>query len=347
MSIIRLLLVFLVGSHACQSMAECVFAPGARIYTWRYNIDFGSLAPSETSYIIDRVALTDHELVNGSGVANRFSTILTCTSESDIVSIGPSLSFITGNLTNNSNFFLKPLSSVDIGIFLNGSNVWRYPNSSLSPITMTLGELYAMRGESFDTRKGNVSWADLVWGSTTSNITLFTYKGGIVTSGGSSPGGNLLNITVGASVVFSAIVNGFTVVTHGCTVDNDAIVELGTKFIQRLPSEGSISDTTKFALELTCDSTALSPAIKFEGAVAGVDLGKNIFLNNGSAKNIGLQLLFNNALITPNVPVSLKRISAYKKTYTFDARLYRIADDNIVESIGDLDIPINLIIDYE
>lgn len=144
---------------------------------------------------------------------------------------------------------------------------------------------------------------------------------------------------------WSISVSGNTEVkVSSCTVNTyDKIVNLGTLYTQKLTSIGPTSNGANFVINLACTSTSLTPSITFAGSKD--DVQSKVFANDsGSAKGVGVQLLYGNNVITPDLKLSLGPAQTTLSTdYNFKARLYQTA---AAVTAGSVDTTIIFTIDY-
>lgn len=132
--------------------------------------------------------------------------------------------------------------------------------------------------------------------------------------------------------------------TSSCAVNTyDKSVDLGTNFTQRLKAVGTTSNDTNFVINMSCTSTNLTPSITFTGSAS--DVQNKVFANDsGSAKGVGVQLLYGNNIITPDLKLSLGSAQTTLLTdYNFKARIYQT--ENIVTA-GNINATIIFTMDY-
>lgn len=215
----------------------------------------------------------------------------------------------------------------------NTPTVWIYPNN---------GGNYEKTLDS----SGNINSNFLVNTSTLSGYVVnHVVLVGQMAVGGRVNGGLFYNMTTSDGLdILDVYVNSFAVSVPTCTVNSyDSSVELGWAFTQRLKSVGTTSNKTPFTINMACASTSLNPTITFTGNT--VTNYPSVLANTGTAQGVGIQLLYQNNVITPNTSTSLGKVATTSSTdYNFDAQYYQTASP---VTAGTVDVIATFTISYE
>lgn len=307
--------------------AECQWSSGATALTGTINVRRPDITytPGGTEYTFaNSVPFSP----SGFGVDNWFSDILTCDS-------GELLMRSVGSY---------PLISVD-GQYLLRTNI--------EGVYLRVDNMYW----TFPEPGGGANSAEIFENKITPNFLLTNDYGHLtpslrfqlvipnpIKSGGVIEGGIFIQMhTSDGKPILNLIMPSITLHVATCEISEPyREIDMGRYEAHHFPGVGSVGAIQPFTIQMECPTSSMKPTITFSGEVD--THAPTVFSNQGSAANVGIQLLKNDSVIEPDAAISLGNSLTGSNIFPFGVRLYRL---NGVISSGTIDIPVTFTLNYE